>query len=117
MRYRKLDENQDMRFGNNQMDFFRDSPETVSQAILTRLKLWKGEWFLDVEEGTPYQQAVLGTNKSKSIGPAIRSRILNTQGVLNIESFNLNINPDTREAFINATVNTIYGQTVVQGIL
>lgn len=117
MRYRRLNSDGDMTFGNQQMDFYRNSPETVAQAILTRLRLWKGEWFLDVVDGTPYQQATLGTNKNKSIEPAIRSRILNTEGVSNIESLTLTINPDSREASINAVVNTIYGQTAVQGIL
>ena len=117
MRYRKLDQNGDMTFGNQQADFFRDKPEAVAQAIWTRLRLWVGEWFIDQTEGTPYQQAMLGTNKKRTIEPAMRQRILQTEGVTNIEEFQLTIDPDTRTANINAVVNTVYGSTQLQGVI
>jgi hypothetical protein len=117
MRYRKLDFSGDMQFGNQQADFYRNVPDAPAQAILTRLRLWLGEWFIDVTEGTPYQQAILGMHTSATVEPAIRRRILNTQGVVSLESFNMVRNPNERLATINATVNTEYGTTTVQGIL
>lgn len=117
MRYRKLDSNGDMTFGNQQADFYRDTPEAVAQAVWTRLRLWTGEWFIDTTEGTPYQQAALGTNKSKTIEPAIRSRILNTQNVTSIESFSLTIDPDNRVASISAVINTAFGSAQLQGVI
>lgn len=117
MRYRKLDQNGDMTFGNQQADFWRDVPEAPAQAVLTRLRLWRGEWFVDVTEGTPYEQAVLGMHTSQTVEPAIRRRILGTQGVTEIESFGMVRNPDTRVVSINAVVNTQYGTADVRGIL
>lgn len=117
MRYRKLDKTGDMTFGSQQADFYRDSPEAVAQAILTRLRLWAGEWFIDRTEGTPYQQAILGTGTKKTIEPAMRARILDTQGVTTIEEFELIINAESRVANINAVVNTQYGTATVQGVL
>lgn len=111
MRYRRLDDSGDMTFGNGQADFLRDSPEAVTQSILTRLRLWVSEWFLDVTEGTPYQQAALGMRKSETIGPAIRTRILETEGVNDIEEFEVSINPDSRTATVATVINTIYGQS------
>jgi hypothetical protein len=107
----------DMRFGSGQADYYRDTPEAVATAIWTRLRLWTGEWFINVTEGTPYMEAVLGTGKRDLIEPALRQRILNTQGVDSLESFELLIDPDTRAAFVAATVNTIYGTTVLQGAI
>jgi hypothetical protein len=109
MRYRRLD-NGDMTFGNQQGDFLRDTPETVGQAVMTRLRLWLEEWFLDITEGTPWQQAVLGKYTRKTIEPAIRSRILNTEGVTDIEAFETIIDSENRKVTINATINTLYGQ-------
>ncbi len=117
MRYRKLDTNGDMNFGNQQADFYRDNPEAVAQAVWTRLRLWVGEWFIDTTEGTPYQQAALGTNKKSTIGPAIRERILGTQSVTSIESFELLIDPDNRVATISAVINTAFGSTQLQGVI
>jgi len=117
MRYRKLDDDGDMLFGDEQADFFRNNPEAVAQAIWTRLRLWTGEWFLDTAEGTPYQQAALGTNKGETIEPALRERILETQGVTEIEEFELIIDPDNRVASLNATVNTEYGSAKLVGVL
>lgn len=117
MRYRKLDVNGDMTFGNQQSDFFRNVPEAPAQAIMTRLRLWLGEWFINTSEGTPYQQAILGMHTSATVEPAIRRQILGTQKVISIESFSLVSDPNTRQVTVNAVVNTEYGTTVVQGIL
>lgn len=117
MRYRKLDNDNDMVFGNGRADFLVDTPETVAQAVITRLKLWAGEWFLDTSIGTPYQEAILGTGTSETIEPAIRRQILETQGVTGIESFSMERDRDARKVFINVVINTEYGQAPVRGIL
>ena len=114
MKYRKQDANGDMVFGNGLLDFYIDSPEAVGQSVETRLKLWLGEWFLNVEDGTSYQTNVLGTNKAKSAPIAIRERIFKTAGVTEIVSFDYDINADTRKLSVRATINTIYGQTTVE---
>lgn len=114
MKYRKQDANGDMVFGNGLLDFYIDSPEAVGQSVETRLKLWLGEWFVNVEDGTPYQTNVLGTNKSKSAPIAIRERIFKTPGVTEIVSFDYSIDANARSIAIRSTINTIYGQTIVE---
>jgi hypothetical protein len=117
MRYRKLDENGDMLFGNQQGDFHIDNPEAVGQSVLTRLKLWQGEWFLNTDEGTPFEQSALGTNKMKTIDPAIRKRILESEGVESLDSFELLWDSDSRHVNINATITTVYGEQEILGVL
>ena len=77
MRYRKLDADGDYSFGARQADFFRDSPDTVAQAVKTRLMLLRGEWFLDSTEW-PWQGEVLGKQPRASYDWAIRQRMLGT---------------------------------------
>lgn len=117
MRYRKLNESGDMNFGNRQVDFYKDDPVGVVQAVWTRLRLWAGEWFLDLAEGTPYQQSALGVAKFHTIEPAIRQRILETTGVTGIDQLEVSINPDERKVTITATIVTEFGETTLEGVI
>lgn len=117
MRYRRLDPDDDMCFGAQQADFWRDAPEAVAQACITRLRQWLGEWYLDLADGTPYQQAVLGHGRARTAEAAIRARIRGTQGLRRIDSLSFALNPDTRRASIEARITTIYGQTTVTEVL
>jgi len=117
MRYRKLDDNGDMMFGHQQADFYRNQPEAVAQAVVTRLKLWLDEWFLDMTEGTPYQQAILGKNKQDTIDPALRERILETQGLSELVEYERTHDPDTRTSRVVAQIDTVYGQTQITELL
>lgn len=107
-RYRKLSPTGDYMFGHGELDFFVNSPELVAQSILTRLSLNKGAWFLNLDEGTPYDTAVLGSNTSQSRDAAIRNRIAETPGVLIIDEYNSEVLPGRRFR-VTAKVTTIYG--------
>lgn len=106
-----------MTFGSQQGDFLRDSPEAVAQAVITRLRLWVGEWFLDTSEGTPYTRAVLGKYTRQTIEPAIRQRILDTANVTAITALDLQVDPDTRTATIQAAIDTAFGPTTLAGVV
>lgn len=112
MRYRQLDENGDDTFGQGSRNFLVDSPEAVAQAVMTRLRLEVGEWFLDVTEGTPYQTRILGYGSANSRDIAIRDRIIGTQGVLEIVSYSSSLSV-ARKLSIRAVANTIYGELVI----
>lgn len=114
MRYRKLDSQGDYVFGQGPQEFLTDSPEAVAQAIATRLRLETGEWFLDSQEGTPYQEQILGTNKQTTYDFAIKERILGTQGVIAITSYSSYVNPNTRAISAEAVVQTRYGAVAIQ---
>ncbi len=117
MRVRALDENGDFRFGNGAADYLRDSVEAVAQLVLTRLRLWRGEWFLDTEEGTPWAGGVLGERTQDQIEPALRLRVLETPGVTGIVEFDLVHDVDGRSAEVAMTVATVYGEAKIEGVL
>lgn len=113
MRYRKLSPTGDYTWGNNALDFYIDVPEAVAQAVKTRLLLWFGEWFLDIEEGTPYMQGVIGKHSQATADSTIQSRIAGTESLTGIPSFTSTIDSDTREYSASATIDTLYGPTQV----
>ncbi len=114
MRYRKLTSDGDYSFGNGQLDFYRDVPEAVAQAVKTRLLLWLGEWFLNIEDGTPFMQGILGKYSKTVADTTIQDRVLSTQGVIDIENYVSVLDPDTRSFSVQFDLNTIYGPTAVQ---
>lgn len=117
MKYRKLDANDDYSFGKGKADFLANSPETVAQAVVTRLRLWRGEWFLDKTEGTPYNPSILGKHTLDSYDLAIRERILGTQGVKEILEYESHLYPETRTLTVTTTIDTIYGPASLQEVL
>ncbi|HCL5429181.1 TPA: hypothetical protein N2K81_005094 [Citrobacter freundii] len=87
MRYRREDADGDYTFGQGDDTFLIDSPECVAQAVKTRFELWRGQWFLDLTEGTPYVQSIL--------------------------SFDTNYDGTSRRVTFTSSIDTIYGQTTV----
>jgi len=113
MRYRREDQDGDYTFGSGDDTFLINSPECVAQAVKTRFELWRGQWFLDTTEGTPYIQSVLGKQHSDVYILAIRERLQSTPGVNSILSFDTNNDGTTRRVTFTASIDTIYGQTTV----
>ena len=113
MIYRKLDPNGDYTFGGNLSNFYQNSPEAVAQSVITRLRLWEGEWFLDIVEGTPYIGGLLGKYTLADADNLIKERILNTEGVVEILEYSSSFNPDLRKFSVSVTISTIYGEATI----
>jgi hypothetical protein len=112
MRYRALGSNGDSTFGSGSSPFLINSPAAVGQAVLTRLWLIQGEWFLDTSAGTPYIGQIVGRSVA-TYDYAIKTRILGTQGVESLAEYSSELNQATRKVTVNATINTIYGVTTI----
>ncbi|MEG0347231.1 MAG: hypothetical protein RR605_04185 [Acinetobacter sp.] len=110
MRYRKLDKNGDYVFGVGVNSFLINSPEAVAQAVLTRLRLWVGEWFADTSDGTGWSQSILGKQANNLYELTLRQRILETTGVANIMDFQSTLDTETRRLAVSMVINTIYGE-------
>ncbi|WP_415466663.1 hypothetical protein [Clostridium saccharoperbutylacetonicum] len=120
IRYRILDANGDMTFGRGSQNLTYGS-YAVGQAIQTRLKLLKGEWFEDTEDGLPLFQQILGTKSTKNnlqiIDSLIRERILGTTDVTGITEYNSNSSNEDRSYSFTAKVNTNYGTVTISNTL
>lgn len=113
MRYRKLSPSGDYIFGMG-ATFLVDSPATVAQAVLTRLRLYVGEWFLDKREGLALD-AILGYGTQATRDREIQERILGTPGVRSLASYSSSV--EGRAFRVTATIDTIYGTTTISEVL
>ena len=111
MRQRALSTPGDFTFGLNTPPL-RDSSACVAQAVMSRLRLTAGEWFLDALEGTRYNDLILGHNTAGTRDLAVRSRILDTPGVLRIREY-ISFVDATRAFVVIATIDTVYGSAAV----
>lgn len=68
---------------------------SVSQRLVTRLKTFKGEWFMDNTYGFPYFQEVLGKKINKEdVDVIYRREILKERGVKNLSYFKSTLSKD-----------------------
>lgn len=109
MRYRQLSPTGDYQFGSGVL-FLANSPQAVEQALLTRLRLLKGEWFLDTSIGLD-TSLILGVRTQGTRDIEIKRVILETQGVQQLLSYVSSVNG--RSLIVTATVGTIYGQATI----
>ena len=87
-----------------------DQAEQVRRQLVIKLKLWRGEWFLDTEFGTPYLQQILGKQLTLSGAlAALRKSILEVEGVRQILSFSYSFSDSTRKLTVDFTADTPYG--------
>lgn len=113
MTVRRLDENGDIVTSGVQFISERDE---ISQSIRTRLRLFFGEYFRNSQDGTPWFQEILGkgstlTNKDA----AIKRRIVQTDGVLQILTYDANYDINTRQYTVSGSVLTTFGEVLFNG--
>lgn len=89
-----------------------DGEAALRQDVLTALRLFKGEWFLDTDQGVPYFDKILG---QKNISTAELRRILapvvmGREGVVSLDSCRVTIDNATRSATVRLTATTDLGR-------
>lgn len=94
--------------------FLANSPETVAQAIRTRMRLFTNEWFLDKREGLE-KENILGYGTQSTRDREVQQRILGTPGVRGFLSYSSSMSG--RDFRVTATVDTVYGAVNIQEVL
>lgn len=111
MTVRKLDVEGDIVTSGVQ---FTTGQDEIAQTIRTRLRLFLGEYFRNINEGTPWFQSILnkrGTLTNKDA--IIKQRILQTEGVERIVEYNADYDIDTRVYNITSVVQTPFGNVPI----
>ena len=104
----------DVTFGNGKGNYL-SGREAVGQAVRTRLLLFEGEWFLDITDGLPLFQGILGyqgANKD-AVDRLISERILGTLGITKILSFISSYDHSSRSYAYTAQADSTYGPIVI----
>ena len=64
--------------------------DSTVQRVNTRLRMMRGEWFLDTTEGTPYLSEILVQGVQPAlVRSAIQDRITSTEGVQDLVALDL----------------------------
>lgn len=99
-------ENGDIRASGAQ---FAVRDRAVGQGIKHRLRLFLGEFFLDVGDGTPWFQSILGKAPQGVAEVAVKQRILSAPGVDFIRRFSFTSDREARRITLDVTVRTTEG--------
>lgn len=98
--------------GNGQANFLSDLDAMV-QIIATRLRLYQGEWFLNLLDGLPMFQSILGSSGGstniQAVVNLIAQRISTTVYVTAINSISASYSPSNRVFSFKASVQTPFG--------
>lgn len=89
----------------------------VAQAILTRLRLFEGEWWENLNDGTPMFQTILGQRASQQgqqiMALALANRVSGTPYVSGVTDVNISFVPETRAIQFSCTAQTSFGNVPV----
>ncbi len=88
--------------------------DEIAQTVTTRLRLFLGEYFRDVTDGTPWFEQILGKGSSlQAKEAALKNRIVQTDGVIRLTSFSTDFDIATRNYVVSAGILTAFGETQI----
>jgi hypothetical protein len=112
MAYRPLSESGDYVIGQ---PLLKNTPETVAQAVMTRLKLITGEYWLNLTVGMPWLNIIGQRVSSAYYDPIIQQVILGTPGVTQVTSYSSSVTG--RNLSVICSIDTLFGSTVVASVV
>lgn len=100
-----LSKDQDWQFGRGKATYLVNRA-AVRQNVVTRLRSWKDDWFLDVEAGLDWL-TLLGTRGNRdNLTRAIEREVTTTEGVRSVTR--LDVTLSGRDARISLVFLTIF---------
>lgn len=91
---------------------FSTGLDAVVQGCRLRLQLFRGEWFLNLDEGVPYYQDILGQKyNEQNVRAAFRNALVSVPNVDSIIRLELDFNRGTRVLTVTWQVRTAFGDS------
>ena len=95
-----------------------DYSRMVLQRIWCRLQLIKGEWYLDQRQGTPWKEKIWKKGVTEAtVSIVVRHVVENTPGVERLDTLDVEIDRQTREATIEIVATSDLGTQVTTDLL
>ncbi|MCS2154343.1 hypothetical protein MUU49_17445 [Scandinavium goeteborgense] len=110
MRTRRIDSNNDWTFGAGRQNYYSGS-EAVAQKVLTRLQSFKGNCFFNLDAGIDWITEMEQRNQQRLLEANVKTTILNTRGVMSLNTFSSSWEARNRKLTITASYTDIYGVT------
>ena len=112
---RAIDSSNDWQFGKG-TESYNFGVAAISENIKTRLLSFLGNCFFDAAAGIDWFTYFGVPNKSNEIVLRARAVILQSYGVLSVNSISLNASNISRKATLTYSINTLYSQNNVQTV-
>lgn len=91
---------------------FLTGKEATAAGIYHRLRLFFGEFWLDVTEGTAWFQSILGKAPQDLAELTLKQRILSAPGVVSITSFSFTTDAVTRRIVVDCSVLDVNHESI-----
>lgn len=108
MKHRALDVNGDFTFGKGLANYAVDEA-AIELNVRTRILSWVNNCFFAMQDGIDWSRR-LDVGQDQNLINDIRTLILQSQGIVGINSLTYNLNRKTRALTITYNVVTIYSQ-------
>lgn len=112
MRVRAIDENHDWTFGRGLQDYKQDD-RAIAQNTRTRIQSFYRDCFFDLEAGIDWFN-LLGINTQNLLLLALRKTISMTNGVVGINSVDVDFNRISRHITIKYDIKTIFSKSYIE---
>lgn len=89
--------------------------QAIGLNIKTSILMWKGDCFFSLP-GWINWKGLLNVGQKNNLNSALQLQLAGCEGVMNIESASVTINPTTRMALAIYTVNTVYSQQITNQV-
>ena len=109
MRVRSLDSNGDWSWGNGKANYKVDT-DFVKQSVVTRIKSFKYDWFLDIDANIDWWNILGQKNNEAIIRSQVYKTVVETEYVTKINSLEISTDTTTRNATISIDINTVFGE-------
>lgn len=111
MRVRAVDKNHDWTFGRGLQDYKIDD-RAVAQNVKTRLLSFYRDCFFDLNAGIDWFN-LLGRGTENLLTLAIKQCIVNTDGVVGLNSVNIDFDRMSRHITLSYDIKTIFSKSFV----